>query len=101
MVEQTVFLSYLGENPTLKIFEFLIETREVEHMLSDIVKETRVNRKRGFQILNSMIERDDIFLVKTVRHLKFYKLNIKKKSIKALVVLFDMVLKEYLEGQTK
>ena len=91
--DKTIFCDLFGYSPETKILELLLEGRELEYTLNDIIKAVHVNRKRAYQILNFYAKKGIIQKSKQVKHLKFYKINAQREEIKLLERLFDKMVK--------
>ena len=95
MAKETMFLEFLGSSLKTKMLELLVVGRDLEYTLNDIVRGSRVNRKRAYYLLNEMIKHKTIVRSKTVKNLRFYRLNTKKAEVKTLIRLFDQLTAKY------
>lgn len=93
MRKETKFKEVLGESPEIKILELLIEGRDFEYTLNDIVTGAKVNRNRAYEILRSYIKLGVIEKAKTVKNFIFYQLNKDKKEVKLLIQTYDTIVK--------
>lgn len=91
--DKTIFCDLFGYSPETKILELLLEGRELEYTLNDIIKSANVNRKRAYQILNFYAKKGIIQKSKQIKHLNFYKINTQRDDIKLLEKLFDKMIK--------
>ena len=99
--DKTIFCDFLGYSPESKILEYMLEVRELDFTFNDIVLGIGVNRKRAYAILKSHLKNKVLIPSRQVKHIKFYKLNVKNPRIKILTKLFNLFLLEIVNKHSK
>ncbi|MBS3140540.1 hypothetical protein J4405_00175 [Candidatus Woesearchaeota archaeon] len=92
-----VFCEIFGETPRNKIIEFLLETRELDYSIGDIAKEVKLNRATTYNVMEGLIEEKIVVPTRKVSNGQLYKLNPEKEEVKALIQVFNMLLKKSIE----
>ena len=87
MKNQTVFLEVFGNNPIIKVLDFLITFQAFDYPLTEIAKNSEVSYST-LQTFWDKLERNNI-VIKTRRVGKsdLYKLNTKNPAVKQLIQL--------------
>ena len=93
-----VFCEIFGETPRNKIIEFLLETRELDYSIGDIAKEVKLNRATTYNVMEGLIEEKIVVPTRKVSNGQLYKLNPEKEEVKALIQVFNMLLKNLLKN---
>ena len=100
MQEKSIFLEYLGDNPRMRILEYLIDGRDFDYSLTDLL-----NAKVSWGSLNSIIpkllELNMITKTREVGRAKLYKLNQENYTIKKLIQIHDTLIQEKLKDIEK
>ncbi|MEK6891059.1 MAG: helix-turn-helix domain-containing protein [Nanoarchaeota archaeon] len=87
MTNETIFIGVFGNNPIMKVLDFLITYQLFDYPLTEIAKNSRVSYST-LQTFWSNLERNKI-VVKTRRVGKsdLYKLNTKNPAVQQLIKL--------------
>ena len=93
MKEKTIFREFVGDNPTTRILEFLIEGRFFDYTLTDISEGSEVSWRSLNRVWSNFIKNEIVFVERTIGRIKLYKLNMENLSVVKLVELFDYLLK--------
>ena len=80
---------FLGETENLKIIKYLVEHKD--QTLNDIIQNIKINRKKGYKILNKFIKNEVVIIAKKVKHINFYNLNFEKEEIKMLIKIRELL----------
>jgi hypothetical protein len=86
-MEQSIFVEVFGNNPVMKVLDFLISFQMFDYPLTEIAKNSEVSYST-LQTFWEKLERNNI-IIKTRRIGKsdLYKLNIKNPAVKQLIQL--------------
>lgn len=90
--EKTLFRTLFGDTPKIRILEYLLEGRELDHSIGDIAEGAGINRVTLFRMWNEMIKAQIVAHTRDIGNAKLYKLNINNSYVKILVDLFDKVI---------
>lgn len=97
MKEESLFLDYVGDSPRMRILQYLIEGRELDYTLTDML-----NAGVSWGTLNSLVPKlaELSIIVKTrkIGRATLYKINPGNIAVKQLVGLYDHLLLEKLNG---
>ena len=102
MTEESLFLDYVGDNPHMRIVQYLIEGNDFDYTLTDML-----NAGVSWGTLNTLIPKflELGLIVKTrkIGRATLYKINQNNVAIKQLMELYHQLLLEklnHLEEQT-
>ena len=97
MKEQSIFIQTFGSYPLIKIFDFLIYSRDFDYPITEIAKNADVN----FQTLKKLwpkLEQDKIVVpTRTLSGTKLYKINTASPIVKKLIELNNFLCWEFAE----
>ena len=97
MKEESIFLDYVGDNPRMRILQYLIEGREFDYTLTDML-----NAKVSWGTLNTIVPKllELGLLIKTRRigRATLYKINKNNIAVKKLIELYDNLIIKKLES---
>ncbi len=95
MKEKSLFLDYVGDNPRMRVLQYLIEGREFDYTLTDML-----NAGVSWGTLNTLVPKlaELGIVVKTRRigRATLYKINEGNVAVARLVDLYDNLLLEKL-----
>ncbi len=103
MKEESIFLEHVGDNPRMRMLQYLIEGRDFDYTLTDLL-----NSKVSWGTLNTLmpklLEIGIVIKTRKIGRATLYKINQNNVAVKELVRLYDkLILKKLnqLEEQTK
>ena len=95
MTEESIFLEYLGDTPRMRVIQYLIEGKEFDYTLTDLL-----NAKVSWGTLNTLIPKllDLGIILKTrkIGRATLYKINKENLLVKQLIELYDKLILENL-----
>ena len=92
--EPTIFRELFGVTPKVRVLEYLLEGRELDHSIGDIAEGAGINRVTLFRLW-SQIEKSKLAVhTRNIGNAKLFKLNMKNPYVKNLVELFDKLITE-------
>lgn len=89
---ETLFRRALGDNPKIRVLEFLIEGRELDYHISDIAEGSGIGRTTLFRIWEDLIKSKIIVPTRNIGNAKLFKLNQNSLFVKRMIELFDEVI---------
>jgi len=92
MKEKTLFRSFVGDYPTTRILEFILEGRFFDYTLTDISQGAEVSWRTLNRIWPNLVKNKIVIITRTIGRAKLYKLNQENPSVKKLIELFDSIL---------
>ena len=99
MKEKTLFRNFVGDYPTTRLLEFLIEGRAFDYTLTDISEGSEVSWRTLHRILPNFIKNKIIIITRTIGRVNLYKLNQENPAVKKLIELFDSILMSDLKNR--
>ena len=95
MAEESIFLEYVGDNPRMRILQYLIGGRDFDYTLTDLL-----NAGASWGTLNTLVPKlTELGLLMKTRKIgraTLYKINQNNFAVKQLMELYDKLLLEKL-----
>jgi len=101
MKEKTVFLDIVGDTPTMRILQYLIEGRKFDYTLTDLARNSGVSWATLYTIFPKLLKYEIVKKVREVRRAKLYKINEENEIAKYLIQLYDYILESKLKKLEK
>jgi len=92
--ELTVFREFIGDSPTTRLLEFLIEGRFFDYTLTELAEKAGVSWRTLHRIFPYFIKAKIVKKTREVGRAKLYTLNQENPGVKKLIELFDRLLEE-------
>jgi len=100
--EPTLFRELLGDTPKIRVLEYLLEGRELDHSIGDIAEGAGINRVTLFRMWDEIEKSKIIIHTRNIGNAKLYKLNMDNPYVRILVDLFDKIINiDFQEGKIK
>ncbi|MBI2582600.1 hypothetical protein HYV87_05750 [Candidatus Woesearchaeota archaeon] len=103
MEDESIFLDHLGDTPRMRVLQYLIEGRDFDYTLTDLL-----NSGVSWGTLNTLVpkllELGIVIKTRKIGRATLYKINQNNFAVVQLVELYNNLLFEKLsqvEGQTK
>ncbi len=95
MEEESIFLEHVGDNPRMRILQYLIEGRDFDYTLTDLL-----NAKVSWGTLNTLVPKllalGVVVKTRKIGRATLYKINQENVAVKQLIKLYDNLLLEKL-----
>ena len=95
MHQESIFLEYLGDSPRMRILEFLIDGRDFDYSLTDLL-EAKVSWGTINSLIPKLLNLQMIKKNRTVGRATLYQLDQNNKTIKKLIQIHDTLIQEKL-----
>ena len=92
--EPTIFRELFGDTPKVRVLEYLLEGREIDHSIGDIAEGAGINRVTLFRLWSQIEKSKLVVHTRNIGNAKLFKLNMKNSYVKNLVELFDKLINE-------
>ena len=92
--EPTIFRELFGDTPKIRVLEYLLEGRELDHSIGDIAEGAGINRVTLFRLWPEIEKSKIISYTRNIGNAKLFKLNLKNAYVKSLVELFAKLINE-------
>src|SRR3989344_2871847 len=97
-MERSLLIKFLGENPTLKIVDFIIENKGLELTKKDIIEGSGISRASLFNHWEQIEEQGIVVVTRKFGKTKLYTLNSKNPIIKKLLELESVLIRRSLDN---
>ena len=92
--EPTIFREIFGDTPKVRVLEYLLEGRELDHSIGDIAEGAGINRVTLFRLWPEIEKSKLVEHTRNIGNAKLFKLNVKNPNVKILVEVFDRLINE-------
>jgi len=92
--EPTIFREIFGDTPKVRVLEYLLEGRELDHSIGDIAEGAGINRVTLFRLWPEIEKSKLVVRTRNIGNAKLFKLNDKNPNVKILVEVFDRLINE-------
>ena len=92
--EPTIFRELFGDTPKIRVLEYLIEGRELDHSLTDVAEGAGINRVTLFRLWPEIEKSKLVLHTRNIGNAKLFKLNLKNTNVRNIVELFDKIISE-------
>lgn len=93
MEEKSFFLQYLGDNPKIRILDFLMDNFALDFSLPQIAEGSKVAYTTLIDLLPKLIKQGIIIETRKIGKSRLYKINLDSPIVKALFAI-DLKLSE-------
>lgn len=90
--EKTLFRELFGDTPKIRVLEYLLEGRELDHSIGDIAEGAGINRVTLFRMWDEIEKSKIIMHTRNIGNARLYQLNMSNPYVKILVTLFDKII---------
>jgi len=97
MKEESIFLEFVGDSPTTRLIQFLIEGREMDYTMTDMTN-AGISWTTLHRIFPKFIKNEIAIKTRKFGRIQLYKLNTKNIFVKQIVELFDSLLSNELNA---
>lgn len=95
MAEESIFLEYVGDNPRMRILQYLIEGRDFDYTLTDLLN-AGVSWGTLNTLVSKLLELGIVVKTRKIGRATLYKINLENVAVKQLIELYDNLLLEKL-----
>ncbi len=87
MKNETIFIEVFGNNPIIKVLDFLITFQLFDYPLTEIAKNSGVSYSTLQTFWNNLVKNNIVIKTRRVGKSDLYKLNVNNPAIKQLIKL--------------
>lgn len=96
MGEESIFLENVGDSPRMRVLQYLIEGREMDYTLTDMLH-AGVSWGTLNQLLPKLVELGIVIITRKIGRATLYKINQENEAVKQLIILYDKLVLQQLE----
>ncbi|MDP3699148.1 MAG: hypothetical protein Q8R47_06205 [Nanoarchaeota archaeon] len=103
MTEESIFLDYVGDTPRMRILQYLIEGRDFDYTLTDLLHAS-VSWGTLNTLVPKLLELGMVIKTRKIGRATLYKINQENVAVKQLIDLYNSLLLKHLselEEKTK
>ena len=100
MKEESIFLDYVGDNPRMRILQYLIEGREFDYTLTDMLN-ARVSWGTLNNLIPKFLELNIIIKTRKIGRVNLYRINQNDTFVKKLIELYENLILQSLVSKEK
>ncbi|MBS3166571.1 hypothetical protein J4444_05610 [Candidatus Woesearchaeota archaeon] len=101
MTEESIFLEYVGDSPRMRVLQYLIEGRDFDYTLTDLLH-AGVSWGTLNQLIPKLVELKLVIITRKIGRATLYKINSQNEVAKQLTLLYDtLVLQQLHQMETK
>ncbi|MBI3051072.1 hypothetical protein HYY74_01305 [Candidatus Woesearchaeota archaeon] len=100
MKEESIFLDYVGDTPRMRIIQYLIEGREFDYTLTDLLN-ARVSWGTLNALVPKLLELGIVVKTRKIGRATLYRINQENSVARQLRDLYDNLLLEMLDHMEK
>jgi hypothetical protein len=98
--ESSLFLEFVGDSPTTRLLQYLIEGRDFDYTLTDLM-----NAGLSWSTLNRIfpkfLKNKIIMQTRAIGRIRLYKINIQNHYVKKFIELYDTMVSRRLESKMR
>ncbi len=100
MAEESIFLDVVGDSSTMRILQYLIEGREFDYTLTDLIN-AGVSWGTLHTIFPKLIKHRIVTQTRTIGRAKLYKINKNSLIARKFIELYDSLIIQELKKAEK
>lgn len=101
MENESLFIEFMGDSPTVRILDYLLTERELDFCITDLAENAGIGRATLYRVWSSLLENKIVVPTREIGKAKLFKLNSKTPKIKKLIELYDMLILEDLRKRSQ
>ena len=91
-MEKSLLVQFLGENPTFRIVDFLIENKGIDVTKKDIIEGSGISRATLFKVWLQLETQEIVLVKRKFGKTKLYSLNSSNPLVKKLLELESILI---------
>jgi len=96
MAETSIFLEYVGDNPRMRILQYLIEGKDFDYTLTDMLN-ARVSWGTLNTLVPKLVELGIVVKTRKIGRATLYKINQDSEVVQQLIELYDKLILQQLD----
>ena len=97
MESKSLLVQFLGDNPMIKIVDFLLDNKGMEFRKKDIIRRARISKATLFNCWQRLEKQEITKVTRRFGKTKLYTLNFENKIVKKLLELESVLIQTALE----
>ena len=97
---KSAFLEYLGDNPQLRVLDFMIENHFFDFPLTEIARESNISYNSLKVFIEDFVEKGIFIITRKIGKSDYYKLNLENDFVKNMIKLDWSLTKTHAEKKS-
>jgi len=97
MTEESIFLDYVGDSPRMRVLQYLIEGRDFDYTLTDMLH-AGVSWGTLNQLIPKLVELGIVVKTRKIGRATLYIINKNNEGVKQLIALYDKLMLQQLDA---
>lgn len=97
MTEESIFLDYIGDNPRMRVLQYLIEGRDFDYTLTDLLQ-AGVSWGTLNTLVPRLLKQGLVIKTRKIGRATLYKINSRNEFVKQFIALYDRLILQQLES---
>lgn len=97
MNEESIFLDYVGDSPRMRVLQYLIEGRDFDYTLTDLLQ-AGVSWGTLNTLVPRLLEQGLVIKTRKIGRATLYKINSQNEVMKQFVALYNRLILQQLES---
>ena len=97
MKTKQVLMKMLGESPTIKTINFLLNGRDFDYSISDIAEGAGISRMTSYEVIGQLQKKGVVIKTRKQGVSLLYKINLKSRDVEVLFEMYKKLLKNNLK----
>ncbi len=89
---ETVFLEFMGNNPVMKMFDYLLTIRDLDFSKTDAIVNSKIGRSTFYRLWDKFLDLNIVVPSRKIGKIQLYKLNVDDERVKKLIELYEVLL---------
>ncbi len=98
MDDESIFLEHVGDNPRMRLLQYLIEGRDFDYTLTDMLN-AGVSWGTLNQLIPILAELGIVVKTRKIGRATLYKINLQNEVAKQLIHLYDTLILQQLAAR--
>ena len=87
MENESIFIEIFGNNPVIKVLDFLISFQAFDYPMTEIARNSRVSYSTLQTFFNNLVRNNIVIKTRRIGKSDLYKLNTKNPAVQQLIKL--------------
>ncbi|MBI4154847.1 hypothetical protein HY498_02050 [Candidatus Woesearchaeota archaeon] len=84
---KSIFLEYFGDNPQIRVLDFLIDNHFFDYPLTEIARESNVSYNSLTSFFEDWVKKGIVIRTRRIGKSDYYKLNLENSFVKNIIKL--------------
>lgn len=97
----STFQEVMGSSPRMRVLDYLLEGRELDVSMTDIIEGAGTGRQTTYEIVDELRAHGMLVHTRTLGRSRLFQLHMKHPVVKKLVEIDEILVKQELKNKQK